>query len=833
MSTQRNGQASSGGAAADPVGPLTGLRVLDLTDHRGEVGPWLLAELGADVIRVEPPGGSAARGEAPFRDGDDSDLRSLQFCAYNANKRSVIVDLDDPADREFFLALVGDADLLYESGVPGLLADHGIDRSVLTSANDLLVHVQVTPFGLDGPRAQDPASELTLAALGGSATLQGVRERPPVKMSIPQVWRHTGAEAAVAGLVAHARMRTTGVGQHADVSAQSAITWTLLNAMEAHEINGRDIERSGTLARLAIDLQLRHEALDGHVIAIPRGAFMVNVVDWMIEEGVVDQSWAEEDWATFDNRVLSGEAADHTFAEIREAIGRLCALHDRDTLMRRALRLGETIAPIYSVSDLLELDHLRSRRTWVQAELDGCERPLELPGVHASFDGVRLAAGRRPPHAGEHDEEIRAEVAARRGPRTPVFAVGQAVALSLEGLKVADFSWVGVGPISAKALADHGATVVRIESGGRLDPLRINPPIRPVADAPADSVDLSQFFGTFNTSKQSIDIDLKNPAGVDVARRMIEWADVVIESWTPGAFARLGFDAATLREINPSAIVVSTSLLASGGPLSQVAGYGYHAGAMAGFYEVVGWEDLPPDGPYLAYTDTIAPRFITPTLLAAIARREVTGEGCHIEVAQLECGLQLLAPEFLDLQVNGRIATRHGNRDDGVAPQGMYPCRGDDRWCGVTVPDDAAWERLVAEMGNPEWAADPAYATLEGRRAGHDSIDERLGEWTAGQDPDELAARLCALGIPAGKAQRSSDLLTDPQYAHRGFYHRFVHGAMGEVPYAGHQYRIDGYEHGPRGPGPLLGQHTFDVLSDLLGMDADEIAEIAISGALG
>lgn len=814
------------------TGPLEGVRVLDLTDHRGELGPWLLAELGADVIKVEPSAGTPARSELPHRQGDTSDLRSLQFCAYNSNKRSVVVDLDDPGGRERFLEMVSVADFVYESGVPGVLAEAGIGRADLEGANPSIVHVQVTPYGLDGPRALDPEAEITIAALGGPANLQGVRERPPVKASVPQVWRHAGAESAVAGLVAHARMRTAGGAQHVDVSAQAVMTWTLLNAMEAHEIQGFDIERSGTLARLAIDLQLRHATSDGYVIAIPRGATIHSLKEWMVEEGVADERWLEEDWLTFDHRLLSGEGEPpkFTFDDVHRAIADLCAKYDRDTLMRKALALGETIAPVNAVDDLLELDHLEARETWVESQI-GDVAP-KLPAPHVSFDGTRPAHRRRPPHIGEHQTVVEAEIdaaLAEVGERLTPVGVVKDRALPLEGVKVADFSWVGVGPISAKSLADHGATVVRIESIERLDPLRANPPFKDNVNDP----NMSHFYATFNTSKLSIDIDLKKPEGLDIARRMIEWADLIIESWTPGAFGRLGFDDDTIRELNPGAIVVHTSLLASGGPLSQVAGYGYHAGAMAGFYEVVGWEDMPPDGPYLAYTDTISPRFIAPTMLAALARREQTGEGTVIEVAQLECGLQLLAPEFLDLQLNGNVAGRRGNRDLAFAPQGMYPCVGDDRWCAVSVPDDAAWGRVVAEMGSPDWAADPALATLVGRQAAHDEIDRHLGGWTAGQDADDLAARLNAIGVPAGKVQRSSDLLRDPQYAHREFYTWHEHPEMGRVPYAGHQYSVDGYDHGPRHAAPLLGQHTFDVLSDFLGMDPDEIAEAAIAGALG
>ena len=812
----------------DGTRPLEGMRVLDLTDHRGEVGPWLLAELGADVIKVEPPTGSPGRLPGPGADGA-YDGQSLRFAAYNANKRSIALDLDDPADRRTFLDLVATSDLLYEAGMPATLAAHGVDAMELRTAQPTLVHVIVTPFGVDGPRALDPASELTIAALAGSATLQGVPERAPVKASIPQVWRHTGAEAAVAGLMAHARMRTTGEGQQVDVSAQATMTWTMLNAMEAQPIQGRNIERSGTLAKLAMELQLRREAADGWVIAIPRGGFVADLLPWLLEEGIVEPSWADEDWTTFEHRLLSGEPTSVTFAEVDRAVDELCRRHDRNTLMRRALELGQTIAPINRVDDLLALDQLTARRSWVPVGSFG-DAAVVLPAVHVSVDDQRGTPPRRVLHLDQHGAEIRAELAAApRVARPTPIGVATERQLPLEGLKVADFSWIGVGPISAKALADHGATVVRIESGSRLDGLRVNPPFK---DGVVD-VDMSQFYGSFNTSKMSIDIDLKHPEGLEIARRMIAWADVVVESWTPGTFARVGFDDDTVRALNPSVIVLHTSLLASGGPLSPLAGYGYHAGAMAGFYEVVGWSDLPPDGPYLAYTDTIAPRFIIPTLLAAIARRERTGQGCHLEVAQLECGLQFLAPEFLDLQLNSKVAGRDGNRDPDVAPQGMYPCAGDDQWCAITVPDDAAWQRLVELMGTPEWASDDRFATVEGRQAHHDLIDEGIAAWTRSRPADGVATAALSVGLPAGPAQRSSDLMADPQYLYRGFHRWFEHPAMGRVPYSGHPYVIAGYDHGPRAPAPTLGQHTFEVLSDLLGLDGDQIGDIAVSGALG
>ena len=203
---------------------LDDVRILDLTEHRGEIGPWLLGWLGADVIRVEPPGGSTARQARPHRTGGADDLRSLQFAAFNDGKRSIAVDLAHDAGRSELLDLVAGADIVFESGPPGAIAEAGLTEADLVTANDRLVHVLVTPFGSDGPRVDQPASELTLAALGGPMSLQGVRERAPVKVSVPQVWRHTGTEAAVGAMIALRRMEATGEPQWVDVSAQAAMT---------------------------------------------------------------------------------------------------------------------------------------------------------------------------------------------------------------------------------------------------------------------------------------------------------------------------------------------------------------------------------------------------------------------------------------------------------------------------------------------------------------------------------------------------------------------------------------------------------------------------------
>ena len=401
--------------------------------------------------------------------------------------------------------------------------------------------------------------------------------------------------------------------------------------------------------------------------------------------------------------------------------------------------------------------------------------------------------------------------------------------LPFEGLKIADFSWVAVGPTTSKYFADHGATVVRVESNNPLDILRIAGPFKDQIPGP----DRTQFFAEYNTSKLGMTLDLKNPAGVAVALRIVEWADLYLESFTPGTIDNLGIGYAAAKAVNPSIVMASTCLMGQTGPAAGFAGFGFHAGSIAGYYEITGWPDLPPDGPWTAYTDTVAPRFLAATIMAALDHRRRTGQGQHIDAAQIEMGLHFLAPQIIDYRASGRSVSRTGNRSETAAPHGAYHCQGYDQWCAIAVESDDQWTGLGRAMGDPSWAGDSRFDNTGGRLANQDEIDEHLSEWTRGLPPGKVMDLLVTEGVPAGVVQRSSDLLQDPQLAHRNFFRYLDHQEMGTIPYGGHQFRISGYDSGPRFPAPVLGQHNEQILREILGMTDDEISEALVAGALG
>lgn len=789
----------------------------------------ILGDLGADVIKVEPPQGNAGRYQGPrLTDTSIPECeRSLQFAAYNRNKRSIVLDPQSATDRGMLLAIAVGADFVLDSGPPGNLAEYGVDFEQLRGVNPQIVHVNISPWGIDGPAADRPASDLTLSAMGGQAALQGSPDRAPVRVTVPQVWRHAGAEAAAAALIAHARMRVTGEAQFVDMSAQCAVTWTTMNAMDAWAVQGFNFERMGSTVQLGIsNTDPVFACADGHLVAVPAGTVIGPLLGNLIGEDIVDERWVTEDWATIDARRTAGEEVDFEREEMREALVRYFANHTKAELFQLGLDLDITFAPVNTTADLLEFEQLNVRNAWTPVRLPN-DTTVRAPGRFAWPSTHNLEIRRPAPKLNEHGAEIRTELQTTQPRRASVQIKPNSSGRPFEGLNVLDLTWVIAGPASVRQLSDHGATVIKVESQLRPDGLRWLGPKR------GETVwNSSHFYGEFNAGKQCIQLNLKVPESVEILKKLVAWADVLVENWAPGATARLGLSYEDCRTINPDIIVMSTSLMGQTGPVAALAGFGYHAGGMAGFYEVTGWPDLQPHGPWMAYTDVIAPRFIAALIAASLDHRARTGEGQHIDAAQFEMALQFLAPEIMDTQTSGYVATRLGNRARDAAPQGIYACKGDDQWCAIACEHDDHWRALGEALGNPAWTQDPALETVEGRLAAHDAIDKALTDWTQSHTPQEAMDHLAAHGVPAGAVQRSQDLAADPQYLHRRFHRFHDHPEMGNLPHAGVQYRIPGYEPGPYRCAPLMGEHTMSVLSDTLGLSDAEIDAVRAAGGL-
>lgn len=400
--------------------------------------------------------------------------------------------------------------------------------------------------------------------------------------------------------------------------------------------------------------------------------------------------------------------------------------------------------------------------------------------------------------------------------------------LPLADVKVLDLMWVMAGPAATRVLADYGATVVRVESTQRIDTGRTLEPYHNRQPGPENS----GFFQNMTAGKLGITLDLTKEAGRAVALDLVRWADVVTESFSPKAMRAWGLDYESLRRVKPDLIMLSTCLMGQTGPLSMFAGYGNLAAAIWSFFDLTGWPDRPPAGPFGAYTDYLVPRCTAAAILAALDHRQRTGQGQYIDQSQAESALHFLGPAILDYTVNGRVQGRVGNRDADMAPHGVYPAAGEDRWVAIAVGNDEQWRALCDVMERPDLLRDERFAAPEARLTHQDELDAVVAEWTKGRHAQETEATLQGRGVPASAVQNSQELYRDPQLTHRGHFVQLPHEVHGTTTVEGSRFKLSRTPAGVERAGPTFGRDNQYVLETILGYSQERIADLAAAGVL-
>ena len=406
----------------------------------------------------------------------------------------------------------------------------------------------------------------------------------------------------------------------------------------------------------------------------------------------------------------------------------------------------------------------------------------------------------------------------------------------LSGIKVADFSWFGAGPICAENLATFGATVVRVESESHLDGLRAVGPFPPGKN----TYNVSGYFNNYNAGKLDLTLNLNTERGKQMADKLIAWADIFITNFTPRIIERWGLLYEHLVELRPDIIAVYQPMQGYDGPHKYFMGFGAVLSPITGYNELCGFPNRPPMGVGTNYPDyVINPGHTLVAILAALHHRKKTGKGQRIELAQVESSVAPLAPAVMDYTVNGRIETRRGNRLPHAAPHGAFRCKDnewngqpEDRWCAIAVFDDAQWVAMVEAMGSPAWTKDERFGSHAGRKQHEDEIDAKIGEWTSGRTAEEVLVAMQAHGVPAGVVQNARDMLEDEHLKARGYYVYLDHPEAGVTAYDGPPFRLSKTPGVLRSPAPLLGQHNELVCKEILGMSDEEIAEALIEQAL-
>lgn len=392
----------------------------------------------------------------------------------------------------------------------------------------------------------------------------------------------------------------------------------------------------------------------------------------------------------------------------------------------------------------------------------------------------------------------------------------------LEGVKVADFSWIIAGPMITENLAAYGAVVVKIESSKRPDLLRVT---RPFKDSKA-GLNRSGFFAYYNANKYSLSLSLDHPKGLEVAKRLVLWADVVVESFAPGVMEKLGLGYEDLKSIKPDVIMLRTSNLGQTGPFARQPGLGTHLNALAGVLRLTGWPDRPPAPPQVAYTDYISSKYATTMLVAALDYRRRTGKGQLLDVSQLETVIHLMAPVILDQVVNNRESSRVGNSCPFAAPHGAFRCKGDDRWCVIAVFTDDEWESFCRVINNPPWIKNPKFATITGRKENEEELNRLTEEWTINFSAEEVMSMMQSSGVSAGVVKSPEDIYQDPQLRHRNLFQELNHKEIGSFPHLGQASTLSKTPAELLTPAPCLGEHTEFVCKELLGMSEEEFIDL-------
>jgi crotonobetainyl-CoA:carnitine CoA-transferase CaiB-like acyl-CoA transferase len=811
------------------ISALGGIRVLELASRSTRYAGKLFADMGADVILVEPSAGSRGREEDPFIGGVPGGEMSLSFAYYNAGKRGVTIDLDDAQSRADLLELVRGADLILEGEKPGALARRGLGFEALADLRPGLVMTSISPFGQSGPYSQYECEDIVAHAMGGFMYLGGYADSEPIRPYGHLAYSAAGMYAGVASMLALGRAEATGRGDHVDVSIQECVVMAMETAVQYFDLERTVRRRFGAQQRFAGTGIF--PCKDGFVYMMAAGIgankFWSRSLDWLSRERVPGAERLQGDqWGRME--YVQSDEAKRIF---REVFAPWALTKTKQELYHEGQRSLVPIAPVNSLRDIMESAQLEHRGYFVEVDHPRSAVRLRMPGAPYRLSRTPWRLQGRAPSLGEHNATVFGEIVRPASPRRAAAPPGDvAGGLPLCGIRVVDFTWIGAGSYATKILADFGADVIKIESTARLDALRLSAPYKDGIKG----VNRSGYFADRNTSKRSVTLNMKNPKAVDVARRLIARSDIVANNFTPDVMARFGLAYEDVCRIRPDIVYLAMSMQGASGPESRYLGFGASMAALTGLQHLTGLPGREPVGTGTNYPDHIPnPCHAAFAVLAALRHRRVTGLGQYIDMAQTEPTLAMLGPAFLELTVNGRDPHATGNDESAAAPHGAYPCRGEDRWIALAVMNDAQWRGLVDVLGGPAWALGSAWSDAGTRYEGRRTLDRKLAGETRKFDARELMGLLQQRGVPAGVVQDAEDVVArDPQLAHRRHWLRLDHPEMGATVYNAAPFRFSHAQIPDPRPAPLLGQHTDEVLGGILDMPDEEIARLRSDGAL-
>ena len=790
-------QAAEGLAPSDAPGMLSGLTVIEYADETAEYCGLLLAGLGAEVIKIEPPEGAATRLIAPFRDDKVDKEKSLYFWAYNRGKRSVVLDLDSDDGRTALLQLLAGADILLDSSGGGLIKRLGLARNSLAEHFPPLIVARMTPFGDDGPWSSFKGSDLVHLALGGVMMNCGYDPNPANEYDLPpiapQIWHayHIAGEQLLIGvLAALIERRTSGLGQDVACAIHEAVaknteldlmSWVMRRA-PLYRLTCR--HASETVTRVP---SISHTKDGRWFMTWGVGSRdRANLTPFLDRYGMAADLRPPEGSGDVGARDIPGTAAaDEQSSHTLEVIQRFVRSYTYDkTPWNEAQAAGLLWAPVRKPHESVNDEHWLKRGAISEIFHPEAGRSFPYPTSKWLSSETRWQPGRRAPLIGEDTHEVLKRTNKGRGMEPAVPKPGSVPPamsargrpFALQNVRILDFSWFLASAGGTRFAASLGAESIKVEWKENPDTrLAAMAPVggreaRKSATAPLPGVTDSDMGGQYNnknSGKRGISLNIRHAKGLEIARRLVAISDIVAEGFSPGVLDRLGLGYEVQRKIRPDIIYVQQSGMGGYGSYGRLRTVGPIAGSFAGTNHMSGLpEPAMPAGWGYSYLDWMGAYGFAQALLGALYYRSVTGKGQRIDASQCEAGIFLCGQPILEWSVNGRVWERTGNRSPHgrAAPHGAYHCQGVDRWIAISCFDDEQWSAFVSVAGAGAWGADARFASLEARVCNQDDLDILVGEWTRNLDAYECMERLQAAGVPAGVCQTAEDRCDrDPQ----------------------------------------------------------------------
>jgi crotonobetainyl-CoA:carnitine CoA-transferase CaiB-like acyl-CoA transferase len=804
--------------------PLSGIRVVDLTNGiSGGYASKLLADAGADVIKVEAPGGDPLRhrGFSPASIDESGD--GLLFRYLHTNKRSCLLDLDAAVGRGKLLRLYEGCDLVLDSSAKGWLDEREVGDAALAQVNPRASLLSISAFGRGGGWDQRAANDFTLQALCGSTAARGRAGLPPLHAGGEVGDWLSGACLALAALAALRKADRDGRGERVDVSKLEAITPTLTNV--------------GSLWGFFSDVWHLPSSEDVPSIEPTANGWIGFCIftsqQWQDFALLIEQPELALD-PELNHMATRNARAEELIPLVRNYTRRFTT----EELLERSELLRVPAAPIGNGALLPEIDHFKERGVFVPNPRGGFKQPRIPYGSSAwprqSFEPAPTLA-----EASELGREL-ASHEWKTPPRVRQKATASPSDRPLEGIRVLDLTAFWAGPYGAFMLSGLGADVIHVESIQRPDGMRFGTMASPDIE---QWWELGPTFHSANAGKRSLTLDLTRNEGVDLLLKLVAESDVVIENFSPRVMDNFGLDSARLAAANPRSIFVRMPAFGLDGPWRDRVGFAQTMEQVSGLAWMTSYGPSAGDqaGPLTprACADPLAGLHAAFATLVALENRDRTGAGCAIESVMVETVLGVTAEGIIEYDATGQLLEGDGNRSPHHAPQNLYDCAGTDpvgapHRIAISVETSAQWRSLARGIGRAEWAHDARFETARSRRAGQDEIDAAIQAWARESSAEDASEALLALGVPAAVVMPTRLGTTLEPIAKSDFVQPIHHALAGDVPIPTHPFRFESLAgRGLSRPAPMLGEHNEEILRDILGLSDDEVAALTGDAVIG